>query len=333
MTQPSLRAPGIWSIALPTPWHVGPVNVYLIDDEPLTLVDTGPRWPAALAVLEDALKSLGHTLEDIQRVIVTHQHLDHSGQAQTLVSRSGAELCALDGLVEWFATFPASLQAEDDLADRVLRRHGASQQVLDAISAQNREVHSFGEPASVTRPLREGDVLEFANRRLRVHHRPGHSPSDTVLHDERDGVLLAGDLLLDHVRSSAVIAPPLDGSEVHVRPRAFAQYLGSLEATRAMDLSILLPGHGAPVGDHRALITRRLERYDQTTERLAALLTHEPLTASELAVALKGAIPSPASFFVLCEVLGHLDRLLDAGIATEVDAGVKRFAKARARSS
>jgi glyoxylase-like metal-dependent hydrolase (beta-lactamase superfamily II) len=333
VTQPSLRAPGIWSIALPTPWHVGSVNVYLIDDEPLTLVDAGPRSPAALAALEEALESLGHRLEDIDRVILTHQHLDHGGQAHTLVSRSGAELCALEGLVEWFATFPASLEAEDDLADRVLRRHGASQQVLDEISAQNREVHSFGEPAIVTHPLREGDVLEFANRRLRVHHRPGHSPSDTVLHDERDGVLLAGDLLLGHARSSAVIAPPLDGSEVHVRPRAFAQYLGALDATRTMDLSILLPGHGAPVADHRALIAQRLERYDQTTERLAALLSREPLTASQLAVALKGEIPSPASFFVLCEMLGHLDRLLDAGIATEVDAGVKRFARAPAPSA
>jgi glyoxylase-like metal-dependent hydrolase (beta-lactamase superfamily II) len=266
-------------------------------------------------------------------VIVTHQHLDHGGQARTLVSRSGAELCALEGLVEWFATYPLSLEAEDHFAERVLRRHGAAEQALQAISAENLEVRNFGEPATVTHPLREGDVLEFAGRRLRVHHRPGHSPSDTVFEDEQDGVLLAGDLLLDHVRSSALLSPPLDGSEVHVRPRAFAQYLESLEATMAMDLSIVLPGHGSPIADHRALITQRLRRYDQTTEKLAALLSDEPLTASQLAVGLKGTIPSPASFFVLCEVLGHLDRLLDAGIATEVDASVKRFAKAPAPSA
>jgi glyoxylase-like metal-dependent hydrolase (beta-lactamase superfamily II) len=329
VTRPSLSAPGIWSIALPTPWAVGPVNVYLIDDEPLTLVDTGPHSPTALAALGEALNTLGRKLDDVERVIVTHQHIDHGGQAQTVVDRSGAELCALDGLVEWLGTYPASLEAEDELAARMLRRHGASEEALEAVWALNIEARLCGLPAAVTHPLSDGDVLEFANRRLRVLHRPGHSPSDTVFHDEQQGVLLAGDVLLNHVRSSALIAPPLDGSEVHVRPRAFAQYLESLRAIGAMELDVVLPGHGEPVRNPRDVITERLLSYDRTTEKVADLLSREQLTASELAIGLKGRVPEAVSFFALCEVLGHLDRLLDAGTAIEVDAaGVKRFARA-----
>jgi glyoxylase-like metal-dependent hydrolase (beta-lactamase superfamily II) len=182
--------------------------------------------------------------------------------------------------------------------------------------------------AVVTRALHDGDVLDFAHRSLRVRHLPGHSPSDTVFHDEQRGVLLAGDVLLPHHRSSAVIAPPLDGSEVHVRPRAFAQYLASLRALSALDLDILLPGHGEPVKNHRTIIAKRVQRYDETTKRVAGLLTASPLTASEIVVRLKGRVPEAASFFALCEVLGYLDRLVDAGIAIETDIdGVKRFAR------
>jgi glyoxylase-like metal-dependent hydrolase (beta-lactamase superfamily II) len=324
-------ASGIWSISLPTPWPVGPVNVYLIDDDPLTLIDTGPQWSTSLAALEDGLRTLGRGIEDIGRVIITHHHLDHGGQAQLVVDRSGAELCALDGLVDWFATYPASAEAEDQLADRVLRRHGTSDEALAAVWAINVEVRRFGAPASVTNPLSDGDVVEFANRRLRVLHRPGHSPSDTIFHDEQRGVLLAGDVLLPHVRSSALISPPLDGSEVHVRPRAFMQYLQSLKSTAAMDLDVVLPGHGEPIRNHRPLIAERLDSYDRNTEKVGALLTTEPRTASELALALRGKVPDPVSFFALCDVLGHLDRLLDAGRIVEIDNSdhsLKRFALA-----
>jgi glyoxylase-like metal-dependent hydrolase (beta-lactamase superfamily II) len=115
---------------------------------------------------------------------------------------------------------------------------------------------------------------------------------------------------------------------VHVRPRAFAQYLASLRALSALDLDILLPGHGEPVKNHRTIIAKRVQRYDETTKRVAGLLTASPLTASEIVVRLKGRVPEAASFFALCEVLGYLDRLVDAGIAIETDIdGVKRFAR------
>jgi glyoxylase-like metal-dependent hydrolase (beta-lactamase superfamily II) len=325
-TAPFLIAPDIWRIELPTPWPVGPVNVYLIEDDPLTLVDSGPLWDVARAVLEASLEAIGYRLEQLRRVIVTHQHLDHGGLARVLSDRSGAEVCALDALVDWFATYPASIESEDHFAGRLLRRHGASDPALAALAEHNRDARSHGAPVTVTTPIRQGDVLEFAGRRLQVLHRPGHSPSDTVLHDAERGTLFGGDHLLPHVRSSVVLAPPLDGSEVHIRPRAFLDYLASLAATQAMDLELVLPGHGEPIADHRALIADRLRRYQATTERVAALLTPEPVTASQLAVAMWPHGGENVSFFAVCDVLGHLDLLLDQGVAIEHDGPVKRFA-------
>ena len=89
---PLLRS--IHQITLPTPFPVGPVHAYLVQGDPLTLIDTGPQTPAALAALQAGLAEHGVLLGDIQRVIITHAHADHYGLVGTIVAASGAEVWA-----------------------------------------------------------------------------------------------------------------------------------------------------------------------------------------------------------------------------------------------
>ena len=86
---------GIHRIALPTPFLVGRVNCYLIEDEPLTLIDTGPNSGKSLDELERALAAHGHRIEDLELIVLTHQHMDHLGLLEILARRSGAEVAAL----------------------------------------------------------------------------------------------------------------------------------------------------------------------------------------------------------------------------------------------
>src|SRR3954471_18948154 len=96
LSEPDPYAPaaaaGIHRIAVPTPFAVGRVNVYVIEDEPLTLVDTGPNSGSSFDVLERGLRSLGFGVEDLDRIVVTHQHIDHIGLLRILAERSGAEV-------------------------------------------------------------------------------------------------------------------------------------------------------------------------------------------------------------------------------------------------
>src|SRR5215471_199336 len=80
----------IHRITVPTPFYVGPVNVYLIQEEPLTLIDAGPRDPVSLEALRSGLASLGHKLSDIKRIIISHAHADHYGLARVVIDESGA---------------------------------------------------------------------------------------------------------------------------------------------------------------------------------------------------------------------------------------------------
>ena len=80
---------------MPTPFLVGRVNCYLIEDDPLTLVDTGPNSGKSLDELERALRPHGHAIEDLELIVITHQHMDHIGLLEILARRSGAEVAAL----------------------------------------------------------------------------------------------------------------------------------------------------------------------------------------------------------------------------------------------
>jgi glyoxylase-like metal-dependent hydrolase (beta-lactamase superfamily II) len=315
--------PGIWRIVIGTPWPVGPVNVYLLDDDPLTLIDTGQRSDTALVELEAGLAEAGRRVEDLERIVVTHQHIDHCGLARSLVDRSGADLCALDPLAKWLERFPDSLEEEDALATAILRAHGARPA---AERGTHRGGDTFGDPVAVTRTLAEGDVLEFAGRSLLVRHRPGHSPYDTVLHDEQAGLLFGGDHVLKWP-STSILSPPTGRDARNGRPRALRDSLASLRATRDLALHAILPGHGDTVTDHHATITERLRRYARITDSTSAAVTAEPRTAATIASELRGGLADHTAFFVLCDVLGHLDELIDAGVVSEQvgDDGVSRF--------
>ena len=107
---------GIHCMPIPTPFLVGRVNCYLIEDEPLTLVDTGPNSGKALDELERALAERGRRVEDLELIVVTHQHIDHIGLLEVLVRRSGAEVAALDLLAGYLGDYRRAAELDDEFA-------------------------------------------------------------------------------------------------------------------------------------------------------------------------------------------------------------------------
>ena len=310
---------GIHRIPIPTPFAVGRVNVYLIDDDPLTLVDTGPNSATSFDELTTGLTAFGHALEDIELVIVTHQHIDHLGLVSLVAQRSRAEVAAIDVLAPYVENFSQEAQKDDEFARSVMLRNGIPEDVVSALSAVSQAFRAWGSRADVTRVLRDGEELRLRDRTLRVHHRPGHSPTDTIFHDRERRTLIAADHLLGHISSNPLITRPADGS--NERPQALVTYLRSLEATRAMDVELVLPGHGEPITDHRALIDERLALHRRRAEKIHRLIAERPRTAYEIAQALWGNIAVTQAYLTLSEVLGHVDLLTNAGRVREVDRG------------
>jgi glyoxylase-like metal-dependent hydrolase (beta-lactamase superfamily II) len=319
---------GIHRLAIPTPFQVGRVNAYLIEDSPLTLVDSGPNSAKALDELEQALAARGHAVEDIELLVITHQHMDHFGLASILARRAGAEVAALAQLAPFLAGYGREMELDDRFAEQLMLRHGIPPEVVTALRAVSAGFRAWGSTVEVTRPLTDGAELRLRDRTLRVLHRPGHSPSDTVFLDESRAILLAADHLIAHISSNPLLTRPLGspGDQVGPRPQALLTYMTSLAQTREMDLALLLPGHGRPITDHAALIDERFRMHRRRAERMRRLIASEPRTAHEIAQQLWGNVAVTQAYLTLSEVLGHVDLLLEQGVVVERERdGVVRF--------
>jgi glyoxylase-like metal-dependent hydrolase (beta-lactamase superfamily II) len=314
----------IHPLPIPTPFAVGRVNCYLIEDDPLTLVDTGPNSGRSLDELEAALRAHGRRVEDLERIVLTHQHTDHLGLAGILARRSEAEVVTLDVLAPVVEEFGAHAERDDELAQALMLRHGIPQDVVIALRALSRAFRGWGGSAPVSRRLADGEALEFAGRTLVALHRPGHSPSDTVFWDAEAATLIGGDHLLASISSNPLIHRPLGGRSGEPgsgRPRTLLTYIRSLRETREMPVELVHPGHGEPITDHRALIDERLAMHDRRAEKISGLIAERPRSAHEIAQALWGNVAVTQAYLTLCEVLGHVDILLERGAVREAEVG------------
>ena len=315
---------GIRRLRIPTPFAVWRVNCYLLEDEPLTLIDTGPNSGKALDELETQLRELGHSIDDLELVILTHQHIDHVGLVEIIVGHSGADVAAIDVAVERMGNFGEDAEREDRFAGELMLRHGIPENVVYALQSVSRSFRGWGARAEVTRPLRHGETIGFRDRTLQVLHRPGHSPSDTIFWDAERQILIAADHLIKHISSNPLISRPLDGSDE--RTQALVTYLQSMAETREMPAEVVLSGHGDPITDHVALIDERFATHQRRKEKIYGLIAEQPRTGYELAQAIWGNVAVTQAFLTLSEVIGHVDLLVNEGRVQEVFNGkVARF--------
>jgi glyoxylase-like metal-dependent hydrolase (beta-lactamase superfamily II) len=305
-------------IPLPTPFQIGDVITYLLRGTPLTLVDAGPRMEEAAARLDEGLAALGVAVEDLEQLVLTHQHDDHVGLAAEIVRRSGAEVAGTERLARYLRDIRASMEADDAYAVALMRRHGVRRATIETLGEVSRAYRRFaGEDVRVSRVIADGGELEAGGRRWRVAERPGHSPTDTTL--AADGLLLAGDHLLERISSNPIAHAPIGAADPealavsHERPQTLLMYQASLEATAAADRGeLLLPGHGEPFTGAAALVAKRAGMSERRAEKILGAID-APATAAAIGRQLWLHVPVTQAFLVLSEVLGHLDLLETRG--------------------
>jgi glyoxylase-like metal-dependent hydrolase (beta-lactamase superfamily II) len=314
---------GIHQMAIPTPFAVGRVNAYLVEAERLTLVDVGPNSDRAFAELERHLADLGHRVEEIELVLITHGHIDHVGLVEAVVGRSRAEVAALDIGVDFLADFDGESAREDEFAVEIMRQHGVPASVAEALRSVSSSFRSFGAPTRVTHPFSDGAVIDLGDRQLQALHRPGHSPLDTIFFDHDNRYLFSGDHLLAQVSSNPLLTRPRREGEG--RPHALVDYLDSFQKTLELDAEITLPGHGELILDHRGLIEARIRSHMRRKEKIFGLIKEQRQSAYELAQTLWGNVAVTQTFLCISEVLGHTDLLVAEGRITEVEGDPVQF--------
>ena len=300
---------GIVHVALPTPFPVGPVNCYVLLDDPVTVVDPGMMWADSTELLDATLAAHGRTFGEVAQVLITHGHPDHFGAAGWLADTADASV------VCGRAEVPKITQATDRLSMvDVVDRLGIPDTMRDTFRAFYEGVQRLSHPIDPRRLhlLDDGDTLPAGGRDWQVHVTPGHSVGHVSLYDPDERVLLSGDHLLACITPNPVLEP--DPDTVDGRRRSLVEYLASLERFIRIDPLLVLPGHGPRFQDVPALTDAMRHHHDSRADEILEVIRRlGEATPYELSGELFPHIRDFSIMLGVSEVVGHLDVLEDDG--------------------
>ena len=320
-------APGIKWLRMPLPFQLDHINLWLLEDGPgVTVVDTGVGLPDTRALWEHAFAAHLDG-RPIARVLVTHFHPDHMGNAGWLTERWRTDLWCTQAEWLWAQLAWRSREAAD--VERRLehyRRHGVGEEALARL--RRRGNHYPGLVPTVAPAfhcLREGDVLPIGERRWRVLTVRGHAPEHACLHCPEAGLLISGDQVLPKITTNVSVW----GEQPDANPLGL--YLDSLARFRPMAAdTLVLPSHGLPFRGLHARLAQLRDHHDaRLAETLDALV--EPRTTAELVTTLfRRELDTHQLSFAVGEALAHLHFLEADGRAVRAigEDGIHRFRKA-----
>jgi glyoxylase-like metal-dependent hydrolase (beta-lactamase superfamily II) len=319
-------APGVKWLRMPLPFKLDHINLWLLEDEGgWAVVDTG----VGLAETRERWQQIFETALDgksLTRVIVTHFHPDHMGNAGWLTERWSVGLWCTQG--EWlYAQLAWRERSAAELEHRLAhyRRQGFGD---DAIARFRRRGNHYPQLVPTLAPqfngLEDREVLAMGRRRWDVLIVRGHAPEQACLYDREGDVLISGDQILPRITSNVSVF----SEQPFANPLRL--YLDSLARFRPMAAdTLVLPSHGLPFRGLHARLDHLRAHHDA---RLAATLDalSEPRTAAELIpVLFRRELDTHQLGFGIGEVLAHLHLLESEGAVARStgDDGVHRFRK------
>lgn len=300
----------VYQLTIPTPYPVGPVNVYLIKAKPYTLIDVGPDTPRARALLEYGLKGLGVSLAEIERAVITHSHPDHCGLLPWLREVSGAEL------IMHHYECQRLTGAHDYLKDRIplVLETGISATAMKQIMADRDKLPRPQIEESWVTAVGGGELLEFAGGAIEIGHFPGHCPGHICLWEPAGGSFFSGDFLLPHITPNPLLeADPQNPTK---RVPGLNQYLEGLDRLEKMPVAIIWPGHGGVFNDHRSVISRGRAHYERQWATIMGILENRAATTFELSLSIYPELKGWEIFLGISEVQANLDLLENRGLVT-----------------
>ena len=325
-------APGVRWLRMPLPFALDHINLWLLDDgDGVAMVDCG-LGNQTTRDLWDAYFAAAHGLGRggslwVTRVIVTHHHPDHSGNAGWLTHRFGADLWTSVG--EYFSAHAigesqAGFSPGNHIA--LLRRNGldfaSCQKMSESGNTYRRGVPDF--PTSYCR-LSDGQLLTIGGRLWRVIMGYGHSPEHAALYCESLGVLISGDMVLPKITTNiSVWTVEPEGNPLKLFLDSIERYATLLPAD-----TLVLPSHGLPFRGMRERIAQLHEHHRLRLEEVVVACVSPKSAADILPTLFRRALDTHQMFFAMGEAMAHLHLLHEDGrLERRIGAdGVFRYAQ------
>lgn len=298
-------------IALPTQFEMGTVNCYLYKTPVPTLIDCGEKSDASWDALIQGLSERGLLITDIERIIITHAHVDHMGMAAKVAVASGAKVYVSELVKDWAI----------NLADMQSIRWQIITGLLTEITSQeNSPLHQgfgkfFNNYVDFWDPIPEecisvfslDDTLSMGGQEWDVMHAPGHCINQTCFYNKTTQELIASDMLLRIAPTPVIDASIEDPS---ARASGLSEMVKTMERFKNLDISVAYPGHYDPITEPKNTLQAQLDRIIIRTEQTLETIKEGPKNFFEIMDKMyKGRISGPA----IPMMIGYLDVLIDSG--------------------
>jgi len=318
-------APGVRWLSMPLPFQLDHINLWLVaDGEGWTVVDTGIGNAQTRALWE---KIIGKAR--ISRVILTHYHPDHAGNAAWLLARDGAPMWTTQG--EYLTAHAVRSSSAGYTADAVLavfRANGLDAERLKGMAemrGNNRYAELVPEFPHSYRRIIDGDRVRIGEHEWTAMIGHGHAPEHLSLFSKELNTVIAGDMLLSTISTNvSVWSIDPEGDPLRL-------FLDSIARYRELPQDVLvLPSHGRPFRGAHTRVAELERHHQEKFEILSGVLRGRPQSAGELLGVLfpKRKLDLHQTFFAMGEAIAHLHYLYYAGRATRElgDDGIMRYA-------
>jgi glyoxylase-like metal-dependent hydrolase (beta-lactamase superfamily II) len=258
---------------IPIPFNEVPylltANIYALGKKEITLIDAGPDIPGALQFIMDRFKREGLQFNNINRIILTHGHMDHFGLASDIIKQVGHPVDIYihpEGVWKISSEFLKNEIWADEL-DQLQQMAGIPDDVLNAMKRGIRKYYSIAKPVDDPKVMEDGHIFKVEGYTLRVLFTPGHDPGLCCLYEPEQKILFSS----DHIIKDLTPKPILAMNRHRMRDKNYkglVAYQKSLDIVSGLDARYLFPGHGEYIDDMRPVIAMYRRLYAERMEQV-----------------------------------------------------------------
>jgi glyoxylase-like metal-dependent hydrolase (beta-lactamase superfamily II) len=324
-------APGVHWLSMPLPFQLDHINLWLLAEigesgAGWTVVDTGIGNAQTRALWD----KLFEKFRPVKRVILTHYHPDHAGNADWICRRFGVEMWTTQG--EYLTAHAVRSSGAGYTSDAVLsvfRKNGLDEERcrgMAAMRGNNRYSALVPEFPFSYRRIIEGDIVPIGRCAWQAMIGHGHAPEHLSLYGKEPNLVIAGDMLLSTISTNvSVWSIDPEGDPLRLFLESIARYRDLPEDV------LVLPSHGKPFRGARARVRQLEAHHDARFLELEEALKEKPKSAGELlGVLFRRPLDTHQTFFAMGEAIAHLHYLYYARKARRTIGpdGVMRYASA-----
>jgi glyoxylase-like metal-dependent hydrolase (beta-lactamase superfamily II) len=298
----------VYLIQVPSLFPVGATNSYLFAAGEPSLIDVGLRSRKSHETLVKELGSLELSSKNIQKIIITHAHVDHFGLIHELQEDSSCDVFVHSEDFEFVSDYTGAYLKRMDYFRDILLTSGTPQKILDDLQAAYLFLKDVGGSVENCRKINDGDTVRLGDVELKAFHTPGHTIGEMVLLWEEKETLFCGDHLLSDITPNVGVT--LRGTPV---VSLLPDYLRSLEKTLRLPGRVAFPGHRSSIQGFRERALEILDHHRERKRLMFEAIRRGEKTPFEVSRTIFGKVSLSEVPLAIAETMSHMQVLESEG--------------------